>query len=135
MSSVDGIETGQQVKLNSKFLEVWFIRDNGYFPTNIGEEELVITSIGFKLCGEIGVWFKDKEGNKYSLYLLSSGVFSNLSRLPGFKGIKVFVSCGEKVVAIAETSGIYCSCGGPRKENWAGGEKFFMCGVCKKEKI
>jgi hypothetical protein len=35
---------------------------------------------------------------------------------------------------IPSNPALYCTCNGPSKENWAGGEKFFVCTSCRKEK-
>lgn len=121
-------KVGDIVKLNHDFLKVWFKGGNEYFEKEVWEENLTITGIENSI-DEIFVKFKSKD-YKYGLYISFNGEFPTCSK--EYKGIQVFIPAN---ISETKKDNIYCSCGGPKKENWVFGERFYVCTICKKEVI
>lgn len=122
-------KVGDVVRLNHDFLKVWFKRKNGYFGEEIWKEKFTVTKVKDLYDDEFLICFESKDFD-YSLYILSNGE-SNLSDYnEEYKGVQVFIQANHEI-----NNDIYCSCSGPKKENWVFGERFYVCAVCKKEVI
>lgn len=123
-------KVGDIVKLNPDFLKVWFRRGNRYFEKDIWEERLTVTEVQDLEKHNFLILFESKNYDYY-LLILSNGESGLSDPFYEYKGIQVFIPAN-----ISKTKDdLYCSCGGPTKENCVLGKKFYVCSVCKKEVI
>ena len=129
-------EVGYEVSFNHDFLKLWF-RHNGYLGQEAWTERFVVERLRQREYGSVQtIYVRGKEsGHLYSLFVTGRGELDVLNSFPEYFGIPVFNIHSRTVVKSAPNNEMYCSCGGPSKENWADGKRFYVCTSCKKEKV
>lgn len=119
-------KVGDVVRLNPNFLKAMINRGSEYFKKEKWEGNLKIIEIQEKQEKFI-VIFESKD-YRNSLYITSNGELSTWCE--ELKGVQVFIPAN-----LENNNDIYCSCNGPKKENWVFGERFYICTTCKKEVV
>jgi len=130
---------GDVVSFNHVFLKLWF-KWNGYLRKDVWDEKFVVTQLEVEHMIiprpiKYKVWVENGS-SKYFMYLNGKGEWSISTTFPKYSDIQMFYihASGADVIDEVPDSGVYCSCGGPSKKNWAGGNMFYFCTACGKEK-
>lgn len=82
------------------------------------------------------------EKASYFVYICDNGTADYLADLfPKYRSIPIFtrhsIADVKKIVYLSTKKvddQVYCSCDGEAKKNWAGGNEFWVCVLCGKEK-
>lgn len=127
-------KVGDVVKLNPNFSKL--VNRGKYFKKEDLNKKFTVTKIEKTKIENLlndksifKIYFESKYF-KYGLFILSNGeLYVSPLFHESYKGMQVFIP------ANIETNDLYCSCGGPKKESYVLGKKFYICTICKKEKL
>jgi hypothetical protein len=132
------LKVGSKVKLNPEFLKVWW-QGNGYLPPEIEDQVVEIITVKCRPTGNMEsddphtytefVW----KGQEFFMEMTPRGDYflSDREGCHRYRNVQVYIPISSGQVPGTK----YCSCGGSRKENWAGGKKFFVCISCNLEAL
>ena len=132
------LKVGQRVKLNPEFLKIWW-KINKYLPPSIKDQIIEIVEIkqrsrGSALIHEPYVFVRFSwDTHQYDISITLEGYHCLACHDTGssYLGIQVYIPVDQVMTPGPK----YCSCGGAKKENWASGERFFVCVNCGLEAL